>query len=101
MNHPSTSPSRAGRCPDKCAGGADRQRQLTAGELGHVSIKARREISASCGLGCICGYCGCVYIREGSFTRRLGVLMGGWHSALFPRESTTAKSLDSRGDDRC
>jgi hypothetical protein len=71
-------------CPDRCAGTPDSGHNLTPDELQHVSLEARHAISRSHGHGLICTYCGCVYIREGSLTRRLGILIGGWHSELFP-----------------
>ena len=95
MNHlRKTSPVQAGGCPDNCAGGATKQRRLTSVELCHISIEARHEIFTWPGSGFVCDYCGCVYIREGIFTRRLDVLMGGWHPALFPPKRAEAISLD-------
>jgi len=96
MNDLNTFSTSARHCPDKCTGAAGRQRSLTPPELAHMSIEACREICASRGRASICGYCGCVYIREESVTRRPGVLFGGWHSALYPRERTSVKSLDAR-----
>jgi hypothetical protein len=83
----------ATRCPDKCVGATHRQRALSAVELRHISVEARREISASRGRGFICEYCGCVYVKDGHVTRRLGVLIGGWHSALYPRDADPRNAL--------
>jgi hypothetical protein len=84
MNDKNVASSGGHGCPDKCAGSTAREREVTGIELNHISHKARREIATSHGHALICAYCGCVYIREGGFTRRLGMLIAGWHSELFP-----------------
>ena len=78
-----STPLRRG-CPDKCAGATD-ERDLTANEFEHLSYKARQEILRSLGRALICAYCGCIFIREQSSIRRLGIFKAGWHSELFPR----------------
>ena len=80
---------RLSECPDRCSGrDRSRQRPLTEGERKILSVSARKVITESSGSPHICGYCGCVYIRESNSNIRLGTLDGmpgpGWHSRNFP-----------------
>ncbi len=85
-HHEYAAPSPRPVCPDKCARARALQWDLTRDLLNNISKKAREEVVASSGRAFICPYCGCLYIREGSHTRRLGMLMAGWHSERFPRD---------------
>jgi hypothetical protein len=73
------------RCPDKCKGAAAPQCRITEAQSSWISVKAQQEITGFGGDALICSYCGCCYIRQGVYTRRLGMLIAGhWHSVLFP-----------------
>jgi len=77
-----------GGCPDLCSGSYKAQTQLTEGQVSRLSVSARERISKSSGIPRRCTYCGCVYIREGSISWRIGTVDGGitgegWSSADY------------------
>lgn len=76
-------------CPAVCSGKqANRQHDLSAAQSEKLPTSAQQVI-ADAGGGLRCNYCGCVYVRQGGHTRKLGflddgILGPGWHSRTHP-----------------